>query len=498
MNSEINIPSVLLQNQAQNENQNTSLNTVRLTPNSFSNNTVVFVLPKLGSVLDYNSSLVWSVSWDGYDAAKLTNNQRVCLKNFSGCLNSLRRARMYVGGRLLFQNPDVAQVVHIDKISTNPDHLEEVEDVKLGGQHGYYVFEGTAPQTGVAKLASDVSTATPTFNRVTRALGSYSTTGTDNAAWEGTILLSDLFQALKGGLQLPIKFLKEEVRIEIDFETDFNEVALNIKATDALANTNISVKNPLMYLDYLTYEPVVEAGIMEAMASGISIPYREISQIVKVIPGYTDANKQTDVFLGFQGKLLMKIYFSLRTANVVNATRTAMDRGNGRCRSERGKNMKWNCLVNDLFIFDQPVDTASQQYNYLSMAKQYPIYVFPNSFDYNKRWNQAVSANDFNADSVDIGGTPSDVAVITKPQVRDMVAGTQAYFGIDLSKYGPDGGINPQNAGFRVGSTPIVLQLTYDGAAATTPDGSAHTVECFVESVKVLQIRNGMVDTMDA
>ena len=172
MNSEINIPSVLLQNQAQNENQNTSLNTVRLTPNSFSNNTVVFVLPKLGSVLDYNSSLVWSVSWDGYDAAKLTNNQRVCLKNFSGCLNSLRRARMYVGGRLLFQNPDVAQVVHIDKISTNPDHLEEVEDVKLGGQHGYYVFEGTAPQTGVAKLASDVSTATPTFNRVTRALGS--------------------------------------------------------------------------------------------------------------------------------------------------------------------------------------------------------------------------------------------------------------------------------------------------------------------------------------
>lgn len=498
MNSQVQIPSVLLQNSASNENQNTSLNTVRLTPNAFSNNTVTFVVPKLGSVLDYNSSLVWSVSWDGYDATKLTNNQRVALKNFSGCLNTLRRARMYVGGRLLFQNPDVGQVVHIDKISTNPDHLEEVEDVKLGGQHGYYLFEGAGPQTGVAKWASDNSSATPSFNRVTRALGSYSNTATNNAAWEGTILLSDLFPALKGGIQLPIKFLKEEVRVEIDFETDFDEVALSIKATDALANTNISIKNPLMYLDYLTYEPQVEAGIMEAMASGISIPYREISQIVKVIPGYADANKQTDVFLGFQGKLLMKIYFSLRSASVVNGNRTGMDRGNGRCRSERGKAMRWNCLVNDIFIFDQPVDTASQQYNYLSMAKQFPIYAYPNSFDYNKLWNQAVSASDKNADSVDIGGTVSDPATITAPEVRDMAAGTQGYFGIDLSKYGPEGGINPQNAGFRVGSTPIVLQLTYDGGAATTPDGVAHTVECLVESVKVLQIRNGMVDTFDA
>ena len=52
------IPSVLIQNTAVNENQDSVLNTVRLTPNSFSNNTVVFVIPKSGSVLDHNSSLL--------------------------------------------------------------------------------------------------------------------------------------------------------------------------------------------------------------------------------------------------------------------------------------------------------------------------------------------------------------------------------------------------------------------------------------------------------
>ena len=47
------IPSVLIQNSVVNENQDSVLNTVRLTPNSFSNNTVVFVVPKSGSVLNF-------------------------------------------------------------------------------------------------------------------------------------------------------------------------------------------------------------------------------------------------------------------------------------------------------------------------------------------------------------------------------------------------------------------------------------------------------------
>lgn len=497
MNSEMNIPAVLVASHANNENQNTDLNTVKLTPNSFANNTVNFVIPKLGTVLDYNSSFVWSVSWDGYDATKLTNNQRVVLKNFSGALNTLRRARMYVGGRLLFTNPDPAQVIHIDKLSGNPDHHAEMSDIKLGGQHGYVLKEGTAPQTGVIKMAPDVSTENPEWNRATRAIGSYSVTATNNAAWEATVLLSDLFPSLKGGLQIPVALLKEEVRVEIDFETNFEEVALNIKATDALANTDISIKNPLMLLDYLTYDPVVEAGVREAMANGISIPYREINQIKKVIPGYTTANKQTDVFLGFQGKLLMKIYFSVRSNNTIDGNDSAQNRGNGRCRSEQGKNQKWNCLINDIFVFDQPVDTASMKYNYLSMCKQFPIYTYPNSFDYNKRWNQAVSAEDFNMGEVTFGGTNNDVAVLTAAQCRDMMANTQSFWGIDLSKY-EDGGFIPSNAGYRVGASPIILQLTSDGGAATTPEGVSHEVDVFVESVKVLQMRNGMVDVFDA
>ena len=82
MNVNSTIPSVLVQNQAMNENQDTHLTTVRLEPNTATQVGAAFVLPKSGSVLDSNSSLVWSIAWDGYDNANIAN-EMVCLKQFS-------------------------------------------------------------------------------------------------------------------------------------------------------------------------------------------------------------------------------------------------------------------------------------------------------------------------------------------------------------------------------------------------------------------------------
>lgn len=499
------IPPVLIQSTAVNENQDSILNTVRLTPNSFSNDTVVFVVPKSGTVLDHNSSLVWSVSWDDFDNTKLNDNQRVALKQWAGALPTLQRARMYVGGRLLFTNQDVGQTVNIDKLSTEPDHLVEVEDIKLGSQHSYRFSTN-----GKIEAGHDVDSAqAANYNRNCRALGVFSETANLNTSYECTILLHDMFPALKGGIQLPVKFLKDDVRIEIDFETGFDESALLIKQTDAVTGRNISIKNPLLFLDYLSYDPVVEAGIMESMNQGISIPYREISYIQKQISPQTATPFSQDILLGFQGKLLMKIYVSHRNANQIvgltngdgaegGVTTTGPQILNGRCRSERGKNMEYNLIINDIFIHDQNVDTASQAYNFLSMTKENPMYAYPNSMDHNKVAAAATAAGDYNAGELRIGGTERNVATIAASAVRNGFAGTNAYIGFDLSKYGPDGGVNPQNSGFRVGSTPIVLRIQEDGGANTTFEGSAKAVDVFCESIKVMQIRNGMVDTIDA
>ena len=173
----------------------------------------------------------------------------------AGGLPALQRSRLYVGGRLLFTNQDIGQTVHIDKLATNPDHLVEVEDIKVGAQRSYRFAD-----EGKVKAGHDVDSETPA----------------NNTGYECTLLLHDMFPALKGGIQLPVKYLKEEVRIEIDFETEFDEVACLIKQTNGVAGRAISIKNPLLFLDYLSYDPVVEAGLAESVMNGISIPYREI------------------------------------------------------------------------------------------------------------------------------------------------------------------------------------------------------------------------------
>ena len=92
------VPQVLVQNGAFDENQDTVLTSIRLEPNATSQIQSNFVIPKNGSVLDSNSSLVWSVAWDGYNNTRGTAapaDQLCCLKMFSGGLNSIRRARMY-------------------------------------------------------------------------------------------------------------------------------------------------------------------------------------------------------------------------------------------------------------------------------------------------------------------------------------------------------------------------------------------------------------------
>tara|TARA_R110000787_G_scaffold158123_1_gene272041 strand:- start:3327 stop:4919 length:1593 start_codon:yes stop_codon:yes gene_type:complete len=520
------IPQVLLQNSSQDENQDTILTTVRLEPNASSQISSVFILPKSGSVLDSNSSLVWSLGWNEFAKANMlaagTIDQAVLAKHFSGSLNSIQRARLYVGGRLLFENPDVGLSAHIHKLATNPDHYQEVEDCKLGSNHGIQLEQPGAALAARGKIqtGSDGLVAVDAAARsdqLCRIVGSYALLPANNYSWEATILLSEVFPALKH-LQLPVKFLKDEVRIEIDWNTDFKEVlnmACNNTTAIVVADQTAVISNPLLYLDYLTYNDEVEAGLAMASQQGITIPYREIDLIRKQLPAITAANTSQDIFLGFQGKLLMKIYVShkfsntgITTANPANpAAGPAYFRFNGRCRSDMGENLKYNLIINDLHIHDAKVDTASQQYSYLSMTAENPIYAFPNSFDFNCLFNRGANAGaaadgDISSSLFVAGGrevTANDTNDgISACNARDGIMGTQAFIGFDLSRYGVEGGLTAQNAGFRVGSTPIILNIEQDGGGAATRQRSVKQVDVICESVKMLQIRNGMIDTMEA
>lgn len=485
-------PMVLLQPGVRNETQDTELTTIKLTPNAHSNFQTRFVIPKQGSVLDSNSALVWRIDWNGYDASK-QGYQRVALKHFSGGLPTLRRARFYIGGREVFSSQDVGHLIHIKRLATNPDYLEEVVDKEIGSQHGFFTTTN-----GKYEQGTDAKDTTGDDRRFVRSLGS------GNKGMECSVLLSDIFSALES-LQLPMDL--DTMRLELDWETDFDEVATIMSdgtgsGNDPITDKTISIKDPVLLLDYLTFNDELKAGLGEVLQSGMVLPYIHTSMSEKIITGST-ATKTDDVLIALQGKLLMKMYVSQRFANVPNTTTAAYQLLQGRCRSQRGKDQSYNLFINDLAIHDLPVDTSSEQYSFLEMTHQGAPALVPGSYEHNADFAQAVGDNQENSGSLVISGLalPNGAANTTSlsaQEIRDGIANTTSYIGFDLAKYDEGSRVVPANAGYRVGSAPVIFRITQDGGATTTPEGSAKVVQVFTEEVRMLQVRGGVVDTMEA
>ena len=87
-----NVPQVLF-NRVVDEIQTTRVHTVQLQPNSHSQAQTRFILPKLGSVLDSDSTLRWRADWTAaatYNAGAAPNQYEVTLKPHVGKYNMIK------------------------------------------------------------------------------------------------------------------------------------------------------------------------------------------------------------------------------------------------------------------------------------------------------------------------------------------------------------------------------------------------------------------------
>lgn len=509
-------PAILMQRGVNNESQDLEMTTVKLTPSATSNFQTRFQIPKNGNVLDSNSSLVWTVSWAGYSSGRTTDV--VLLKNSSGGLNSIQRARMYIGGKEVFPCEDVGHLIHIKNLNRNPDYQEEIIDMEIGSVHGYFDTtegkmqlgkdtEGSGLATGVVIGNNDKAIKTA-YNRYARPLGSYSVNPEFNRGIECSVMLSDIFSALQS-IQLPMSL--EDVRLEIDWNTNFDEVAYIAQEDtgNPITNKTINIENPVLLLDFLNFPEDARAGLSQVLQDGVTLPFIHTSMSTSVIAANNNANSQTtDIQIALQGKLLMKIYVSHRLSDD-NGTGVlqAPQIGNGRCRSQRGLNMSYNLYINDLSIHDLPVDTDSMQYSFFSIAQQAQSSVIPGQIAY-KNLADAVAVTDVNAAEFTVSGVviPTPVAGLSSLsdlQVRGLTAGTQSYIGFDLSKYQQGSGarngvVIPSDAGYRSGSSAVILRITQTGGAAGTQAALPKTVQVFTEEVRVLHIMGGVADVMEA
>lgn len=527
------IPPVLLSG-VKNESQDLHITTDVLEPNVLNTNQAVFVIPKKASVLDSKSALKVRVNDTAYrnNATKMVGG-----KLFSGLLGMIKAARLYASGQLISDLRHAGEKIHLDNQFKSQEYKEQYCDVKHLSESGFAIAEGnTAGNSGVEgsilstdefnewTAGGDNDTAPtlgnePYFRGIGWADGGSASTSTDttggNEGVEMFLLLEELFPMLKD-IQLPVRFMKDEIRIEIDWEQDKTKWLYVSSATaDSTTTANLAgvvISEAVMFLDYITYNPEIDASLEQTiMTSGVSIPFRQTAIITKQLPAIAtnDTNDVSeDILLGQEGRAVMKLYVAKKYPNTFTSA-TGGSTANqaytlqGECRSERLKGEKFNCIVNDLLIYDRDVENNHEAYSYLSYAGEKPFVAYPDSFEENVNYADSGTPANMGGDPavetlfISEDGT-NDQRILglkssTKGLVKNGIKGTQNWCAVDLSKYGS--AINPANA-MRIGATPIIFRLKRSCGDDARTKGVV-SITCFVEYLRLFDLRGGDLSVRD-
>ena len=488
--SEPSMPSIL-QTNAVNESQSTQVESViqeadnhSWIKNRFGKTS--FVLAKKGSALATDGMLLWKTIWASYDPSV---DSFCSFVRATGGANLIRNCRLYVGGRLVSETREVGQKMCLDNSFIPYDARCEILDEKLSGNEKYYYNTVGLLQLADDKLHSQVGFRVPT--------------ATESATVECAVRLDQLFPVLKDTM-LP-STLAGDITVELDWVGVWDEIMVESGSggdgTFTADNRSFEVVRPRLHLDYITFADEVANALTEQInsAEGMTIPYRQQVLVSATLPAVATANTavRNDIELGFAGRSVMKIYVQKISA-VVNRLQLAT-------RSDGLLQESLQLVVNNRNLFDRDVEQVSEMYSYLGQTADKPAYLLSGSYG-QVGLLSTVGANQDANTFVDTVKLPALTTATGTAGVRASYQGKSRYLGINLAKTraGADG-INdtPQNA-IQVGEAPMVLRLNRNtgagGSDELIADGASvgsYALNIWVECVKALIIRNGVLDTIN-
>ena len=440
-----------------------------------------FVLAKKGSALSTDGVLMWKTKWDSY--APATDRFASFVRTSGGC-NLIKNCRLYMGGRLVSETREVGQKIALDNNFIPYDARVEILDEKLVGNSRYYYDDAGLLTLADDKMHSEVGFRSPTAN--------------EGATLECAVRLDQLFPVLRDTM-LP-STLSGDMIVEIDWEGVWGECMCESGSTGFTAATRVfEVVRPRLHLDYITFADEV-ANALDAQinsAEGMTIPYRQQVLVKSNLNalGATSTNiaGRQDIELGFSGRSVMKIYVQ-KVSSVTNALLL-------NTRSDGLLQEKMQLIVNNRNLFDREVEQVSEMYSYLGQTADKPAYLLAGT--YNQVGLLTGNANTF---APDVNLPQLVLGTTATASVRDNFQGRQRYLGVNLAKVrGGAAGSNdtPANS-IQVGEAPMVLRLSYNSGSGGTdePENNAETqgaysLNVWVECVRALVIRNGVLDTIN-
>ena len=479
------LPSVL-QNNATDENQSVRVESVIQEAENHSwvkklFGKTRFVLAKKGTALAPNGVLLWKFKWNGYADG---TDRSASLNRFSGGVNVIDNARLFLNGKLVSETRQVGQKIALENTFMPYDAQVEVLDQKLYGNHQYFYNADGSLQLAPDKNSNEV--------------GYRGVIDSDSQNVECMVRLDQLFPVLKDTM-LP-SFLQGEIIVEIDWNGNWSEIMTEVNdAGDAFTDDlrDFEVIRPRLHLNYITMADEVANALRQQIfsAEGMTIPYRQavlVQANLNAIGNDDTANTQ-DIDLGFANRSVMKMYIQ----KISSATNSLLQR----TRSDGLLQEEIQVVVNNRNLYDREVNKVSELYSYLGQTADKSAYLISGSYNQVGQLTPA-NLNIFNDNVVvphESGATTTTIA-----GVQNNLQGRLRYLGVNFAKV-RGGNDTPQNS-ILVGQSPLVLRINRNSASGGTNENAennsagskgAYNLNIWVECVKALVMRNGVVDTIE-
>ena len=478
-----NVIPTILQTNATDENQSIRVESVILdadnhswTANQFGHTR--FVITKKGTALSPDGRLIFKAKWTAHNIA---TDRSATFPRFQGGLSVLQNARLYIGGKLISETREVGKRIMLENCFETYDAQAEVLDVNLSGNHNY-----SYSPTGYAVLETDIRMG----KKGTREIWANNVYNQEVA-----VPLAQLFPVLKDTL-IPSS-IRGQMIIEFDWDGVFNNCIVeggDVAFTDT--ERVFEIFNPRLHLDFISYADEV-ANSLEAQINsqeGLTIPYRQSVLVSSLLPANpSNITQTTDIELGFSNRSVMKIYGQLLNSAESNALLR-----NG--RSDGQNQQVVQLVVNNKTMYDRQVEKISEMYSYLNQTAERNFNCPPASYGEVgdlQTFVKDVNTYQYTYGSCSLNTTPKAIA-----GVQNDLQGRFRFLGFNLTRQ--RGGNDVPSNSVKVGEAPMIVRITRSGANGGTNEKenntrtqSAVNVNMWVEAVKVLVVRNGVVDTLE-
>ena len=446
-----------------------------LEPQSFTQQQLLFQLPKVG-ILNSNAYIKLQVQ-------TASVHQRFPL--WAGVWSQIETATLFCGGVQVAQSRGVGHLWTLKNFFRDPHNRNHKQSIRTGAASAMSVNTLVAGNVGTWGVDPSEDYFSQNGNDFDVQL-EYRPQTDANDSGEWRLYLSDIFPLLHRN-NLPLGLMDDNFTVVLDFQDNNvrGERSVMAGANAWSTASTMTIVKPQLVADLIFYDDDINAKettmekLRKELDSGTNLPFTDMVY-VKQYQASSTAGSIVDnqALLGLDHQVVRRIFMSTpRTNDYANAP-TSGNEILGNYYSE-GSNQQ-NTLqlsINAQPIYPSPISSDNRLHDQLSQT-------FPTPYKINQAVYSAVGQCDA------VGGLVASAAQVTDKQVfgksQQGMINRGHYYGINLSKQYT----NQLGTGTAVGRQPVVLELTDKLSAANLGPKDLHI---WAECERVLSIKHGKI-----